>query len=117
MKRDRRAGTAQQLRKWTVLALLFAGLGVLGYGLDRLQPRDGAGQGPNHTATATPARAKISVKIEGQVARPGVYAMRAGDRVKDLVDKAGGLPEGYEVGRIRVSMFSALFDGQLVVIP
>lgn len=117
MKGDRRPGAAQQLRKWTVLALLFAGLGVLGYTLDRMQPRNESVQSPTRTAAATAAQAKISARIEGSVARPGVYAMREGDRVKDLVDKAGGLPEGYEVGRIEVSMFSVLFDGQLVVIP
>lgn len=117
MKRERRPGAAQQIRKWTVLALLFVGLAVLGYALDRLQPVGGLPENTAVSPAPSAERARIRVKIEGSVPKPGEYTMREGDRLKDLVDKAGGLPEGYEVGQLPVSMFSALFDGQLVVIP
>ena len=106
-------------RKWTVLALLFAGLAVLGYGLDRFMPSAEQVLGPEVSAAPaqTQTQQKIRVKIEGNVAKPGVYTLPLGARLKDLVDKAGGLSDNYDTTKLPLSMFSELSDGQLVRIP
>ncbi len=110
-----------RVEKWTILLLLFAGLAVLGYCLDRFAPSPDDVLGPavqTTTPSATDAyRKTIQVKIEGNISKPGIYTLREGARVKDLVEKAGGLPEGYDKTQLPISLLSELFDGQLVVIP
>ena len=125
MKRENSFGgrgkKREELRKWTILVLLFAGLAVLGYCLDRFVPSPDDILGPavqTTTPSATDAyRKTIQVKIEGNISKPGIYTLREGARVKDLVEKAGGLPEGYDKTQLPISLLSELFDGQLVVIP
>lgn len=125
MKQEKRFGgqgkNREALRKWTILILLFAGLAVLGYCLDRFAPSPEDVLGPAAQSIAPSAtneyKRSIQVKITGNIAKPGVYTLREGATVKDLVEKAGGLPEGYDKTQISVSLLSALFDGQLVVIP
>ncbi len=75
--------------------------------------------GPEESATPAQIQTqqKIRVKIEGNVVKPGVYILPLGARLKDLVDKAGGLPENYDATKLPLSMFSELSDGQLVRIP
>lgn len=110
-----------ELRKWTVLCFLFAGLAVLGYALDRWAPRSSTDLQTNQSTQAPQqtdrSNTKISVKITGNVPNPGTYTMYEGDTVKDLVEKAGGLPEEYDKTSLPISLLSELFDGQLVVIP
>ena len=125
MKRENSFGgrgkKREELRKWTILVLLFAGLAVLGYCLDRFVPSPDDILGPAVQTTAPIAtdayRETIQVKITGNSPKPGVYTMREGSRVKDLVEKAGGLPDGYDKTQLPISLLSELFDGQLVVIP
>ena len=125
MKRENsfvgRGKKREELRKWTILLLLFAGLAVLGYCLDRFAPSPDDVLGPavqTTTPSATDAyRKTIQVKIEGNISKPGIYTLREGARVNDLVEKAGGLPEGYDKTQLPISLLSELFDGQLVVIP
>jgi competence protein ComEA len=51
-------------------------------------------------AQGTPAASgPIEVYITGAVAQPGVYEMRAGDRVVDLLYKAGGQSPDANLGR------------------
>ena len=122
MKRENSFGgrgkKREELRKWTILVLLFAGLAVLGYCFVP-SPDDILGPAVQTTAPiATDAyRETIQVKITGNIPKPGVYTMREGSRVKDLVEKAGGLPDGYDKTQLPISLLSELFDGQLVVIP
>lgn len=45
------------------------------------------------------AQASRFVRIEGEVARPGVYQINAGDTLRDVVQRAGGLtPDAYLYG-------------------
>lgn len=54
-------------------------------------------------------------EIKGYVARPGVYEMKAGDRVADLVRLAGDvLPQG---SLAFVNQAKRLQDGEVVVVP
>ncbi len=45
------------------------------------------------------AKRSINVRVEGEVQRPGVYPMHAGDSLSTLIDAAGGLtPDAYLYG-------------------
>lgn len=83
MKRENsfvgRGKKREELRKWTILLLLFAGLAVLGYCLDRFAPSPDDVLGPavqTTTPSATDAyRKTIQVKIEGNISKPGIYTL------------------------------------------
>ena len=45
------------------------------------------------------AKRQVFVRVEGEVNRPGIYQMRAGDGIKQMLEKAGGLtPDAYLFG-------------------
>ena len=58
---------------------------------------------------------KIKVHVCGQVYNSGVYEMQKGDRVCDLINKAGGLKE--EALEEAVNLARELNDGEQVYIP
>lgn len=61
------------------------------------------------------SKEKISVHISGEVKRTGVYEMEKGDRVIDLILKAGGFtPDANEDA---VNQAEKLKDGQKIYIP
>jgi competence protein ComEA len=64
-------------------------------------------------ADATPAA--IEVYITGAVAQPGVYEMRDGDRVIDLLQKAGGFAEDADPEAIGLA--KRLHDEDTVQVP
>lgn len=57
---------------------------------------------------------KIYVQISGEIKYPGVYEMNNGDRVFQLVEKAGGLTENADLNSINLS--KKLIDGEKVII-
>lgn len=57
---------------------------------------------------------KIYVHIIGEIKYPGVYEMEAGDRVFQLVEKAGGLTENADISSINLS--KKLVDGEKITI-
>jgi competence protein ComEA len=50
----------------------------------------------------------ILAYITGEVKRPGVYELKEGDRIKDIVDLAGGFTE--EADTINVNLAQRLYD-------
>lgn len=62
---------------------------------------------------------RIFVDISGEVRNKGVYEMKKGDRVKDVIEKAGGLTERADQSYIDKNLNQAalLSDGQKVFIP
>lgn len=58
---------------------------------------------------------EIKVYVTGAVCKPGVYALKEGDRLYQAVEMAGGLSEQAEV--TSVNMAAVLKDGQSAVIP
>ena len=65
--------------------------------------------------SASPAPGLVFVQVVGQVARPGLYQVRDGDRVMDAVAAAGGLtpsadPAGINLARV-------VSDGEQLVVP
>lgn len=61
----------------------------------------------------------IYIDISGQVISPGVYEMKGGERVKDLIEKAGGFTPEADQGYIERKLNQADFltDGQKIYIP
>ena len=67
------------------------------------------------TEENTTLEAVIFVDIKGAVKKPGVYQMKAGDRVKDAIDAAGGLTE--EADSQKVNLAKRLEDQMVIVVP
>lgn len=61
-----------------------------------------------------PDRSTITVHLTGCVRKPGVYVMRLGDRVVDLVRIAGGAGAGADLDSVNLS--AKLTDGQKIEI-
>ncbi len=67
-------------------------------------------------ATSTSAvSSAVVVDAAGAVRRPGLYRLRSGARVDDLVRAAGGLAAGAD--RSRLNLAETLADGQRVYVP
>ena len=67
------------------------------------------------TEVSTTQEAVIFVDIKGAVKNPGVYQMKAGDRVKDALDAAGGLTD--EADSQKVNLAKRLEDQMVIVVP
>lgn len=67
------------------------------------------------TEESTTLEAVIFVDIKGEVKKPGVYQMKAGDRVKDALDAAGGLTE--EADSQKVNLAQRVEDQMVIVVP
>lgn len=61
----------------------------------------------------------IMVDISGAVNKPDVYRMTTGDRIQDLLDRAGGLTDKYDAKWVEVNLNRAkkVSDGEKVYIP
>ncbi len=61
----------------------------------------------------------IYVDIEGAVARPGVYEMKVGERIKDVLVKSGGFSETADrtYAQKTVNLAEQLKDGQKIYFP
>lgn len=66
-------------------------------------------------ARPSPSSALVYVQVVGQVARPGLYQVREGDRVMDAVAAAGGFtPTADQAG---VNLARIVADGEQLVVP
>ncbi|MEH7105417.1 helix-hairpin-helix domain-containing protein, partial [Bacillus velezensis] len=57
----------------------------------------------------------IMIDVKGAVRNPGVYEMKAGDRVTQAIEKAGGLKK--KADELNVNLAEQLQDGTIVYIP
>lgn len=76
------------------------------------------GSSPNLSATAEPNAAPagtLFVHILGEVAKPGLYQLRAGDRAIDAVAAAGGLTDAADDAQLNLARF--LTDGEQIIVP
>ena len=55
------------------------------------------------------------VHISGEILKPGVYQINEGDRLDDLVKKAGGLTQKADIDRINLALI--LEDQMRIIIP
>jgi competence protein ComEA len=98
-----------------VVVLVGAGVAVLG---TALTPRGSATviePGGDPTAPPVAATTAIYVHILGEVANPGLYELRDGDRAVDAVAAAGGFTEVADAGGVNLARFVS--DGEQIVVP
>jgi competence protein ComEA len=110
-----------------LLAVWAAGLAVivaLGVVLLRHDgPSGGGGRGGAGPAAAASiavqddagAGGRVLVHVAGAVHRPGVYTLRAGARVADAVDRAGGAKAAADLDAVNLA--AKLEDGRQVLVP
>lgn len=58
---------------------------------------------------------KIYVHIEGEIESPGVYKLKEGSRIKDLVEKAGGLT--IDADTMSLNQAKVLYDEDFIIVP
>jgi len=77
-------------------------------------PGSGSTSGPAGVM-ASPTPGAVYVQVVGQVARPGLYQVRDGDRVMDAVAAAGGFtPVADQAG---INLARVVADGEQLVVP
>lgn len=57
---------------------------------------------------------KISVKIDGNIKKPGIYELKEGEILKKLIDKAGGFINNKD--NLGLDLDTVLQDGQVIYI-
>ena len=82
---------------------------------DPAVPEPGAPSAPGATTEEAPDRGPLTVHAAGAVAHPGVYGVRTGARVADVVTVAGG-PSG-EADLDRLNLAAPVSDGERVWVP
>ncbi len=75
----------------------------------------GGGPGARGQPTSSTIATEVVVHVAGAVAKPGVQRMKAGARVVDAVDAAGGASPEADLSRINLA--AVLDDGQQVYVP
>ena len=66
-------------------------------------------------STSTTEPSSLLVHAAGAVQRPGVYELRAGSRVTDLIDAAGGPTDDADVDQLNLA--APVTDGERVYVP
>lgn len=69
----------------------------------------------NNTTSDSKEKNIIYVHIAGEVVSPGVFCMNEGDRIKDVIEKAGGLTDKADIDKVNLAY--ELSDGQKISIP
>jgi competence protein ComEA len=110
------------LRNKFVLGTFLLGLILIGLGVFLYKDRSLGGKAKieilESSTEAQNAEKTLVVEIAGAVIKPGVYELKAGSRVEDLLVKAGGFSENAD--RVWVERYvnraTSLTDGQKVYI-
>ena len=76
--------------------------------VDELLPRVASPQ-------VTLTEPEVVVHLSGRVRTPGVYRLRPGDRILDLLDAAGGATPDADVDRLNLA--AVVFDGDRIHVP
>jgi competence protein ComEA len=97
------------------LVLLALG-GLLAMRLaDRQAAPAAAAPQPVRVERAGVGGSKVVVHVAGAVRRPGVYRMRAGERVDDAVRRAGGATRRADLSAVNLA--AEVEDGRQIVVP
>ena len=103
--------------------LLLCGLALLGlavFAVVYAGRGDGVAASPRpapslEVAAADEGGGGLVVHVAGAVRRPGVYRLRAGARVADAVERAGGARRRADLGAVNLA--AELQDGRQVLVP
>ena len=119
-----------QNNKWTI-GFLLLGLMLLGIGLfsvkslglfkdeTKVEVLGSADVGSGKLEGGNEVGNEIVVEIAGEVGKPGVYNFTDGDRVADLVVKAGGLSGNADRDYVakNINLAQKLVDGSKIYVP
>lgn len=92
-----------------VVSLIARGNSVDEVTMHNTRPYQAPGAEPGAEATY------VTVHVVGEVARPGVYRVKAGSRVYDVIAAAGGFTS--QADRQSVNLASFVSDGQQIEVP
>ncbi len=104
--------------------LLLCGLALLGLAVfaivyagrdDGVAAAPRGGGGPSLEVGGPDDAGGLVVHVAGAVHRPGVYRLRAGARVGDAVERAGGARRRADLGAVNLA--AELQDGRQVLVP
>ena len=102
--------------------LLLCGLALLGlavFALVYAGRDDGVAAAPRapslEVAEGDEGGGALVVHVAGAVRQPGVYRLRAGSRVADAVERAGGVRRRADLGAVNLA--AELQDGRQVLVP
>lgn len=102
-----------------ILIIAFFGIFCAGCGADNTvyleQTDTEIAVGVPETEDSDIADSVCYVYICGAVAEPGVYEVRQGSRIYEVVSMAGGLTEDADVSS--VNQAEAVYDGQMIYLP
>jgi competence protein ComEA len=98
-----------------VLLAIGAVVGAYAYTSATASPGPVANKAPAGTVDV-PAPAGLMVHVVGAVEHPGLYRMRRGDRVYDVIAAAGGLSVEADITRLP-NLAGRLKDGEQVKVP
>ncbi|MDA7026872.1 helix-hairpin-helix domain-containing protein [Bacillus sp. CLL-7-23] len=112
--------------KWMVvggfiLVLIIAGVIIIknqGHQSSKhtILPKEAAAVSAKHVKKTKPKKVKeVVIDLKGAVKHPGVYQMKAGDRVHQLLKKAGGTVK--KADEQQINLAAVLQDGMVVYIP
>lgn len=107
----------QKLLVISLIGLILIGFGVLAYKTDIFLSGDKI-EVLNNTTEIDNGTLEIYVEIAGAVEKTGVYKMKMGDRVEDLLIVSGGLSAGADRSWVEknINRASKLTDGQKIYI-
>lgn len=94
-------------REWIIISIITFILGIL-VGNYAFKSSN------NNLINIEDQEPKIYVDIAGEIKFPGVYEMENGDRVFQLIEKAGGATENADISSINLS--KKLTDGEKIII-
>lgn len=94
-------------REWIIISIITFILGIL-VGNYAFKSSN------NNLINIEDQEPKIYVDIAGEIKSPGVYEMENGDRVFQLIEKAGGATENADISSINLS--KKLTDGEKIII-
>ena len=107
--------TPRQLALSALALLALAVLAVWYLGGDRAASGEPAGGAPALEMRDAGGGGELLVHVAGAVRRPGVYRMRAGARVDDAVERAGGPRRRADLSALNLA--AEVQDGRQVLVP
>jgi competence protein ComEA len=106
----------RQIVAWVAALAVVLALGL--WLLHRRTPPDGSltgGAPPIRVQDDAGGGGRLLVHVAGMVRRPGVYTLRAGARVADAVEHAGGARPKADLSAVNLA--SKLEDGRQILVP
>ena len=100
------------MKKKILIIIIFATL--LGIGIIVNYQKTKTAKTYNDNKTTYQSSSKIVCQIKGEVVRPGVYYLNAGDHMQDLVLLAGGFTKSADINSI--NLVSVLEDNKCYVV-